>query len=281
MNFDHIIGNPPYQDQSGDGGPRSGGYGGRDVWSEFVNKSLEVLKSNGRLVVVHPSKWRKPEHEMLKTLTEKQIHYLEIHSKNDGQRVFGASVRYDWYVLENVANYKPTVIKDETGKIIELDLTKVPFIPNAEYEKIYSLVAKDDEERVKVLHSYSDYETRKKYMSDKQSEEFKYPVVHRMTKDGNIFWYSNRNDLGHFGVAKVILNFNEILYPYNDWDGEYGMSQISFGIRISSKEEGENIVDAINSYEFRKIIELTKWATFQTEWRMFKYLKKDFWKEFI
>ena len=59
------------------------------------------------------------------------------------------------------------------------------------------------------------------------------------------------------------------------------MSCISFGIKISDKEEGDNIVKAINTDEFKDIIKYTKWNTFQTEWKMFKYLKKDFWKEFI
>ena len=59
------------------------------------------------------------------------------------------------------------------------------------------------------------------------------------------------------------------------------MSQSCLGLEIESKEEGDNIVIAINSEKFKQILQYTKWNTFQTEWRMFKYFKKDFWKEFI
>ena len=45
-------------------------------------------------------------------------------------------------------------------------------------------------------------------------------------------------------------------------------------------EEGEKIVNAINCDKFKDILKYTKWSTFQTDWRMFKLFKKDFWKEF-
>ena len=59
------------------------------------------------------------------------------------------------------------------------------------------------------------------------------------------------------------------------------MSNICYGLKINSKEEGDKIVDAINSVKFKEILKYTKWSTFQTDWRMFKFLKPDFWKSFI
>jgi hypothetical protein len=99
-------------------------------------------------------------------------------------------------------------------------------------------------------------------------------------KDGLGFVYSSE-DKGHFGVSKVILSFGEFQYPYNDFKGEYGMSQICYGLKINSKEEGDKIVEAINSAKFKEILKYTKWSTFQTDWRMFKEFKKDFWKLFL
>ena len=55
---------------------------------------------------------------------------------------------------------------------------------------------------------------------------------------------------------------------------------ICYGLKINSKEEGDKIVKAINSIKFKEILKYTKWSTFQTDWRMFKYFKQDFWKEF-
>ena len=41
------------------------------------------------------------------------------------------------------------------------------------------------------------------------------------------------------------------------------------------------IVKAINTEEFKEIIKATKWGAFQTDWRMFKYFKPDFYKDFL
>lgn len=96
-------------------------------------------------------------------------------------------------------------------------------------------------------------------------------------EEGLGFVYSSE-DKGHFGMPKVILSFGEFQYPYNDWKGEYGMSQICYGLKINNKEEGDNIISAINGNKFKDILKYTKWSTFQTDWRMFNYFKPDFWK---
>ena len=59
------------------------------------------------------------------------------------------------------------------------------------------------------------------------------------------------------------------------------MSQITFGIPITSKKQGDDIVAAINTDDFKEIIKATKWGAFQTDWRMFKYFKPDFYKYFL
>ena len=49
------------------------------------------------------------------------------------------------------------------------------------------------------------------------------------------------------------------------------MSQLTFGIPIKSKAEGEQWVTAINSANFEEIVSATKWGAFQTDYRMFKH----------
>jgi hypothetical protein len=104
----------------------------------------------------------------------------------------------------------------------------------------------------------------------------------RFTKDRGCLTKKRRSDAEKtdtfFGIPKVILNFNEQLYPYNDYKGEYALSQISFGIRIKSKEEGDRIIKGLNSPVFKEIVAATKWGSFQTDWRMFRYFRRDFYK---
>ncbi len=49
---------------------------------------------------------------------------------------------------------------------------------------------------------------------------------------------------------------------------------------LKTKKHGDLVVNAINTPEFKEIIKNTKWAAFQTDWRMFKHFKTDFYKTF-
>lgn len=280
MKFDVVVGNPPYQAPKKIEGDKKKGTIGGDLWSKFVPLSLQLTKENGYVCLVHPAAWRKPEHELFEKIKNLQLMYLEIHGEKDGQKTFGATTRYDWYILKNTKNISKTKIKNEIGEDFELNIGELPFIPNYEFKNLLNLIAKDNEEKCEVLFSRSAYGTDKEHMLDKKNEKFKYNCVHSMRENGDmVFWYSSKKDI--FFEPKVILNFGRYQYPYNDFEGKYGLTQIAFGLKISSKEEGDNIVKALNTDKFKSIIKATKWSSFQTEWRMFKYFRKDFWKEFI
>ena len=67
-----------------------------------------------------------------------------------------------------------------------------------------------------------------------------------------------------------------------DFEGEYGMTQDSFGIIISNIEEGKNILKVIKTPEFKKFIkESCSWSNFRIDYRLFKDFNNDFWKDFI
>jgi hypothetical protein len=273
--FDAVIGNPPYNKSKE--GALKGGYGGRSLWDLFVVKALNTwVKQNGIFVFVHPPSWRKPRHYLWNIMSKKQFNYIKMYSKKDGNKIFGCSTLIDYYVLENTPIYRDTIIDAQDGKQYNILLSDWGFLPSGVFDTIKNILGKNE-----VLYSRTLYGTDKKNISMIKTETNTLPVVHNMTKkDGLGFVYSSENK-GHFGVSKVILSFGEFQYPYNDWNGEYGMSQICYGLKINSKEEGDNIVKAINSDKFKEILKYTKWSTFQTDWRMFNEFKKDFWKEFL
>lgn len=55
-------------------------------------------------------------------MTSMQIIYLEIHSKKDGNKTFRASVRYDWYIMQNCKCEYKTIIRDEKYNMNYIDL---------------------------------------------------------------------------------------------------------------------------------------------------------------
>jgi hypothetical protein len=273
--FDIVMGNPPYNKAKD--GALKGGYGGRSLWDLFVVKSVnEWIKENGYLVFIHPPSWRKPEHYLWDVLGKKQILYLKTYSKKEGNTIFGCSTLVDYYVLKNTHIYTETDIDGQDSKTYTVHLNDWKFLPSGVFDCVRQILGKNE-----VLYSRTLYGTDKKNITKQRTDTNTLPVVHNMTKkDGLGFVYSNE-DKGHFGVPKVILSFGEFQYPYNDWKGEYGMSQICYGLKISSKEEGDQIVKAINSAKFKEILKYTKWSTFQTDWRMFKEFRPDFWKWFM
>lgn len=286
--FDVIVGNPPWNDEKQD--IQKGSRAKNSLWDIFVKESLKILNVNGYLGFINPSHWRglgKEYHKIWNILTEKQLLYLHIYSKTDSKKYFNLieGNRFDLYVLKNNENLRETEVIDELGNKNLIDMSKWNFLPNYNYD-IFEKILTSEEKGINVIMSYGAYFVYKSNnnISKVKTNKFKYPVVHSVRKDGIVYWYSNTNKNGHFGEPKVILNFNEKQYSHphqNDYKGELGMSQISFGLPIKSKKEGDEILKVIDTDEFKKVIASTKWSTFQTDWRMFKYFKPDFYKYFL
>jgi len=282
--FDIVIGNPPYNSGQNASGKRGGG---DTLWDKFVIKSINNMVENGYLLFVHPTLWRKPQSEKSSTklvseiMMKKQIHYLEMHDSSDGMKVFGAGTRYDFYLLENTTIYKETLINGEDRTNVKVDLSNYNFIPNSNLDFFNKIKANDGDDKCTIIFNATNYETRKKWVSSEQNDEFRYRLVHSTPKGGTRYMYSSRNDNGHFGISKVIFGDSGIYDVIIDMNGELGMTQHSMAIEVKSVEEANNIKNALLSKDFSDFLKTVMWSNFQIDWRLFSFLKKDFWKEFI
>jgi len=291
--FDVIMGNPPFNMEKTED---SGNKGGRDLYPYFITKGFDVLKPNGYMVFITPRKWRAPDKkgEIQATsdiLMNKQILYLKILDKKYTSQVFnGISALVDYFVVQNVNVTKNTTVVDEMGIETSSMIKNLPFIPNYNLENIQKILT-DKDNGINIIYNSQLYEGSKRNIQkgnikSKPTKNYIYPIRHSEHKDGNIiiYWTNDNTKIDketgkkHFGTPKVILTKNVWPYPYNDYKGEYGMSNYSFGIPIKNKKEGDEIVRAIESDNFRKIISATKWSSGYTEQNMFKYFKKDFYK---
>jgi tRNA1(Val) A37 N6-methylase TrmN6 len=270
--IDIIMGNPPYQDDSGNKGK------GHTLWVKFVELSLKkLLCENGYLVFVHPSLWRQPEHDMLKLLKTKQILYLEIHDEKDGQRTFRCSTRYDWYILHNTNYTKNTIIKGQDKKIYEIDLRKWNFIPNYDFYKIEKLI--ENNNKLNIISSRSAYGHDKKWVNKINDKIYKYPVVYSVNRQNKLtLHYSSTNENGHFGIPKVIFGSGATGF-YIDEKGEYGLTQWCIGV-IDTKDNLEKIKNTFESDKFKEIIKAISVSKAEINGKILKYFKKDFYIEF-
>ena len=82
-----------------------------------------------------------------------------------------------------------------------------------------------------------------------------------------------------FGKKKVI--FGESGFHNNtilDNEGKYGMTQGAMAIPFSTKKEGLRIKKSIESPEFDRIIKAMSFGNFRIDWRIFLFMKRDFYK---
>ena len=296
--FDVVLGNPPFQVEKQ--GQYTGSAGNRTLWDQFVKVALNTyLKSDGWLAFITPANWRRPDHPLYDLMTrQNRLHYLHIYGKAAGQKWFGVESRFDLYTIQHKQNEvgqnevgqnevgqsatgqnSATTIIDEMGKTHRILVKQWPFLPNYAFRSIRAILAKTTARRLPVIFSAGTYDARK--LSKRKTTKFRHPVVHTITRRGLGIRFAKDRQSSQFGVPKVLLNFNERQYPYNDYKGEVGMSQLTFGLPIPGPRErakvrGEAMIRALTSPAFQEIIRATKWSAFQTDYRMFSYFDRDF-----
>lgn len=276
--FDIIIGNPPYnKDNTGTG---------NSIWQLFVKKSINELNKKGYLVFIHPSTWRKPQSEKSKMkeyfklmTNDNKMLYLEIHNSKDGIKTFGCATRYDYYVLQKEKNINDiTIIKDEKGITNKIKLLDYEWLPNYYFDKFNKLFHNNKEPSCELLFDCNIYETRRKWVSKKQTNEYKYKLINAITKKEIKYYYTNDNTKGLFGIKKIIFGTAGINEPLNDKNGEYGMTEHAMAIKYNTEQEANNIIKCLKSEEFLNLINACNWSSFLLDWRLFTYFKKNFYE---
>lgn len=277
--FDVIVMNPPYQTRLN--GAKKPSY----LWNKFVTKTIDILTKGGYLSAVHPGGWRNPGgafKDILGLLKERQITYLNINNYQKGFDTFGVHTDFDFYCVKNSPiNGIETKIVDIDEKVTFVNLSEAPFIPKCNIKKVLSLVAKEDDEKIETMGSFSLYFSLKPYMSNEQDDTFKYPCAQNInTKDevGCVKYSSVQK--GHFGIPKVIFG-RKNCGAYVDETGEYGLAQHCTAI-VDTKENLPHIYRALKNSDFIQNI-----MGFRESWgdkynyRIIATFRKDFWKEFI
>ena len=277
--WDAVIGNPPYQAPK-EKEHEGRGKCGKSMWEDFVETSINITVDGGFICNIHPPRWRKPKSEIGEKIKAKQMLYLEMHGLEDGKKTFGCQTDYDWYIIKNTPCSKKTNIFDQNGETIELKICDVPFIPDTKIKEVMELLAKSKEEKVKLLHSYSAYETRKPHMSQSKTDEFKYPCIYSISIDNKVkFWHSSIKGQ-FFGIPKVVWG-NGHTGIYIDESGEFGLTQFAYGIADSPKNL-PNIAKALKSDKFvRDIMGYKAQGGNIYNKDILSLLRKDFWKEFV
>ena len=251
--FDISIGNPPYNNE---------------LWCDFVEKSLKLLKNDGYLLYIHPPNWRKPEHKTGKIMLSYDILELYIYDIKTTSKIFNCNVRVDWYLLKKSSNNIETNIMDETNILSKINIKQLNFIPNAGMKIINKLLTLNIE-KLDIIRSHEIISNHKE-LKDKETNIYKYKILTNLNNKEKRIKYLNKCHSKHSN-KKVIMSYSLNLYPFYDF-GELSPTEHTFYQAVNNEKEGNNLVNFINSNLFNYVIKYCKWIGYQTDHKIFKYL---------
>ena len=270
--FDVIMGNPPYQKENKKNNTARGGTN-NNLYLDFIYKSLTLLQNDGYLVFIHPLNWRKIGSDIFTEFINRNIYYLKL---NYGGNYFdNVSVKTDYYILKNSSHkeFNTTIeyINNDVNVISHLILSNtLKFIPNIFNEHINSIFNKINlyGKKYECIISSDCHKTRP-HVNKGKNNEFKYPLFNT---SGNPYEYYSSKAHKNQNSKKIILSNSGKLSPFYD-NGILGTTQDSMYILVNSEEEGNIIINTINSELFTFLIQICQWGNFRNEASLFTYFK--------
>ena len=114
INFDIIMGNPPYNPPK-----KTGKSVGSAIWQNFVMKSFYMLSENGYMLFIHPPGWKKPTLEIFKE-------NIFLKSNDFTKQIRQGQV---WQVLKNQGAFNYIYTNDQRSKNVEY----INYFPAVDY----------------------------------------------------------------------------------------------------------------------------------------------------
>jgi hypothetical protein len=208
-----------------------------------------------------------------------QMLYLSIHNIKDGLKNFKCGTRYDWYIIEKVKRYKNTIIRDEINYVNDIYIDNIDWMPNYNFRLFINIT--NNNKKLNILYSRSDYGSDKKWMGYNKDNIYKYDCILSTSKTGIRYMYSKHNNNGHFGIKKIIFGETGTYNCFYDNDGIYGLTNGCIGIIENNNVIVNNIINVLKSDKFNEFLKSCCWSIYRIDWNLFKFLNYDFWKEFI
>ena len=238
IHYDLIVANPPYAKLLENGKRASKNH---NMIGAFISKSFEILNDKGYLLYITPDNWMSyaDRNKLITEITTKQIHYINIHIAKKYFKKIGSS--FVWYLIENTPSYKNIEIEGIWNKKIYKDSVKsevrkyIPLYYNSIIQSILNKTIDKNNMKFKVetssdLHKY----TKKKFISTKEDEKYKYKLIHTPTQT---VWSSKPHK--YQSDYKVFISTTSYYETFVD---NCGMTQSIAFIRCNDK----SIADGIN-----------------------------------
>jgi hypothetical protein len=235
LNFDFIIGNPPYNCDGVKKVPTKTNTNkkedGKTIWPSFIKKNISLLNEGGMMNVVIPSIWMKPDKAgMYDLLLKYQIEKLHAYNSTAVMKIFNYQVQTPLchFLLTKSENKGKIQLYDEiTNGYIDFKLRRCAPIPLC-----FSSIVNKFIRLVDLYGSLCVIKTnmpkKNTLLQDTSSIEFPFKNVNTTKLNKNKepelqFTYSNES-LAFYKQSKIIMAHKMYGFPYLDEEGQYGIS---------------------------------------------------------
>jgi hypothetical protein len=284
INFDIIIGNPPFNPPKTETGSS-----GNAIWPNFVMKSFSLLSDKGYLCLVHPSGWKKPTEEIFKqdkfikgdytqqirqgqvwqVLKENGVFsfiYTNDQKKKNIKEYLQHFPAVDYYIYQK-GDDKKTLCDTKNvflGEIVsstdvKLDYT-IKYLPN--------LITK---QALEILHKVTSKEGDKpkfktgfdpRGFKSKEKGNIKYIYQSNTKKEPVYQYFKEIND--NVNISKVVINYGSgidgFYCSYIDKDEKIGVLHMTMYLKIDTVKEGKKIESFFNSDIVKFIFLITQYS---------------------
>ena len=182
IKFDLIMANPPYAKLLKNGKRASKNH---NMIGVFINHSFEILNERGYLLYITPDNWMSfaDRNTLILELTEKQIHYINIHIAKKYFKKIGSS--FVWYLIENTPSYKDIEVEGIWKKQLYKSNVKSEirrYIPLYYNSTIHSILSKtvDKQNKKFIVETSSDLHkyTKRHLISSTKDDKHIYKLIH-------------------------------------------------------------------------------------------------------
>ena len=287
LQFDFIIGNPPYNSGGVKKVPTKTNTDkkedGKTVWTEFIKKNISLLKDNGKMNVVIPSIWMKPDKAgMYDLLLKYQIEKLHAFHSSAVTKIFN-------YQVQTPLCYFLLTKRENQGKIELYDQQVNDYVdfPLKEKIPIPLCFATIVNKFLKMVDRYGSLHITKTNMPPKHVTLYESPLDLETTmsykniktttlnkeKEPELKINYSDEPLAHHGEPKLVLAHKMYGFPYLDKDGSYGISaRDNYIINNYSVKNLQLISEFLSTNLILFLFETTRYRMRYLEKYVFEYI---------
>lgn len=285
LQFDFIIGNPPYNCDGVKKVPTNTvtekKEDGKTIWPQFIKKNLSLLKDGGMMSVIIPSIWMKPDKARIYELLLKyKIEKLHAWNASSVMKIFNYQVQTplcEFLLIKSENQGKIELYDNQKKEYIDFKLKENIPIPLCFVSIVNKfLVLREKYGKLKVIKT--NMPKKGTVLKDIFSLTHPFQNVHtttinKVTKKPQLQFKYSDDEQPFYGEPKIIMAHKMYGFPYIDKEGVYGISsRDNYIIMNKSVEKMELIKEFLSTTLILFLFETTRYRMRYLEKYVFEYI---------